>query len=90
MTAGALVWSAGDGPAVGRESPTNAWRVWRASAHTEFKSQRYCIGGGTAAVAGDAEDCGNATIAADRFAACRRLAEQGEAWAQCNLGYLYA
>jgi TPR repeat protein len=43
-----------------------------------------------AARAGDAEDCASTTIAADRSAAaCRRLAEQGKAWAQYNLGLAY-
>ena len=48
------------------------------------------IGSTTFAVAGDAEDCVSKTIPADRSAAaCRRLAEDGNAAAQYNLGVMY-
>lgn len=43
------------------------------------------IGSTTVATAGDVEDCQGTTSAA----ACRRLAEQGESWAQHNLGWMY-
>jgi len=43
-----------------------------------------------AAWADDAGECASTTIAADRSAAaCRRLADQGKAWAQYNLGVMY-
>jgi uncharacterized protein len=51
------------------------------------------IGSAAAALAGDAEECKNTKIGADRSAvaaACTRLAEKGEGWAQCYLGFLYA
>jgi hypothetical protein len=48
------------------------------------------VGSATAALAGDAEDCISKTIPADRSAAaCRRLAEDGNAVAQYNLGVMY-
>jgi len=43
------------------------------------------IGSVTTAAAGDIEDCQGTTSAT----ACRRLAEQGEAWAQRHLGWMY-
>jgi len=43
-----------------------------------------------ATLANDAEDCASTTIGAGRSAAaCLRLANQGEAWAQFNLGNMY-
>src|SRR5690348_2239760 len=52
------------------------------------------VAGASPSRAGDAEDCGNAatlaeTNAAGVVAACRRLAERGDAIAQNNLGALY-
>src|SRR5262245_13529715 len=52
------------------------------------------IGSATTAVAGDAEDCSNynaplKTDPARTVSACRRLAEQGVALGQSNLGVLY-
>ena len=42
------------------------------------------------ALAGDAEDCKNKRISPDTaFAACHRLAEQGQSWAQLELAYYY-
>ena len=43
------------------------------------------IGSVTTVAAGDVEDCQSTTSAV----ACRRLAEQGEEWAQRNLGSMY-
>src|SRR5574338_204588 len=53
------------------------------------------IGSATAAVAGDDEDCSNykallKTDPARTVSACRRLAEQGVALGQSNLGLMYA
>jgi len=52
------------------------------------------IGSATAAVAGDTEDCSNykallKTDPARTVSACRRLAEQGVALGQSNLGGMY-
>jgi len=52
------------------------------------------VAGASPSMAGDAEDCANAanlvqTNAAGVVAACRRLAEHGDAVAQNNLGALY-
>jgi len=49
-------------------------------------------GSATAALASDVQECKNTKIGADRSAvaaACTRLAEKGEGWAQCYLGFLY-
>src|SRR5262245_22178592 len=51
------------------------------------------IGSATAALASDTRECKNTKIGADRSAiaaACTRLAEKGEGWAQCYVGFLYA
>jgi uncharacterized protein len=51
------------------------------------------IGSATATLASDAQECKNTKIGADRSdaaAACTRLAEKGEAWAQCYVGFMYA
>jgi TPR repeat protein len=50
------------------------------------------FGRATAALAGDAEDCSEVLLTASperALAACRRLAEQGNAGAQRNLGFAY-
>ena len=48
------------------------------------------IANAKATLADDAEDCASTAIAAKRSAAaCLRLANQGEAWAQFGLGFMY-
>ncbi|HUL07275.1 MAG TPA: tetratricopeptide repeat protein [Candidatus Acidoferrum sp.] len=55
-----------------------------------FATAMLVLGVPVAVWADDADDCASTTIAADRSAAaCRRLAEQGKAWAQYNLGVAY-
>jgi TPR repeat protein len=50
------------------------------------------IGSAAGARASDTQDCKSTKIGADKSAvaaACTRLAEKGEGWAQCYLGFLY-